>query len=276
MTLKTLRPLFLFVATLALGAKLQADERLFGYSYLAEVLPKGDAEFEQWITNLQGHEQGIFSRWQLREELEAGLTDRLSASLYLNLNSVYESQWDPATDVVTTTNELEFDGISTEWKYLVLSPDTDKLGLLLYFEPRYSSTEFELEAKVVLQKNLGENWVAAMNLIGENEYQYTANSQETVGKGSVSTGLAYRVTPKASIGLEVVNDRTWPDQWGYEAWNTWYAGATYHYAAPKWWATFTLLPQIHGNPESIAGDGRFLADEDAARVQTRLITGVNF
>lgn len=266
----------LLLIALGLAQGLRADERLFGYSYLAEVLPKGEGEFEQWITNLQGHDQGIFSRWQVREEFEAGLTDRLSASLYLNLNSVYESQLDLGTGLVTTTNEFEFDGISTEWKYLVLSPDTDKLGVLLYFEPRYSSTELEFEVKLVLQKNLGEDWVAALNLVGENEYQYTATSQEVVGKGQVTAGLAFRMTPKSSVGLELVNDRVWPDQWGYEAWNTWYLGPSFHYAAPKWWVTFSLLPQVHGSPETIQGDGRYLADDDAARMQTRLIMGVNF
>ena len=273
---KPLLRALLALVSLALGASVQADERLFGHSYPAEVLPKGDLEFEQWITNLQGHEQGIFSRWKIREELEAGLSDRLSASLYVNLNSVYSSQLDLSTGAVTSTNEFEFDGISTEWKYLVLNPVTDGFGLLLYFEPRYSSTELEFEAKLVLQKDLGEDWVAVLNLAGENEYQYTANSQEVVGKGSVTGGLAYKLSPKSSVGLELVHDRVWPDQWGYEAWNTWYVGPAFHYTAPKWWITFNILPQVHGAPESIPGDGRFVSDDDAARVQTRLIVGSNF
>ena len=269
---KTLATLLLVSATLSA----RADEKLFTYSYMADVLPKGNLEFEQWITNLNGHAEGIFSRWKAREELEAGLTDRLSASLYLNLESVYESHLDLGTGLVTSTNEFAFDGISSEWKYLVLSPLTDKVGLLVYFEPRYSGPELELEAKLVLQKDLGEDWSLVLNLTGENEYKFGAGTQEVVGEGQISAGVAYKFTPKASVGLEVVNDRRWPDSWGYEAWNAWYAGPALHYAADKWWTTFTLLPQIHGNPESIVGDGRFLGDDDAARVKTRLVLGVNF
>src|SRR5882724_12258113 len=68
-----------------------ADERLFTYTYQAEVLPKGALEFEQWITNRNGRASGVYSAFDLREEFEAGLTDKLTTAVYLNTKSEYQS-----------------------------------------------------------------------------------------------------------------------------------------------------------------------------------------
>src|SRR5690349_20552076 len=68
----------------------QADERRFTYSYEPEVLPAGGMEFEQWVTlrtqRTGGGEvkQRNFNLWELRQELEYGLSDNYSVSLYLN------------------------------------------------------------------------------------------------------------------------------------------------------------------------------------------------
>ena len=42
---KPLLKTVLLILVLFFGTQLRADERLFGHSYLAEVLPKGDLEF---------------------------------------------------------------------------------------------------------------------------------------------------------------------------------------------------------------------------------------
>jgi hypothetical protein len=255
---------------LSLTSLAPADERLFTYSYEAEVLPQGGLEFEQWITNASGHASGVFSRWKTREELEYGLTDKLSASLYLNFESSYESLPGSAP-----ASESSFDGVSTEWKYRLLNPDLDPLGLLLYFEPRYSGPELELEGKAVLQKNLGESWMAVLNLTLENEYGFTADAQALHGELTGSGGLACKVTPQFSVGLEGQNLRVWPD-WSSEGSSTWSLGPVLHLEQPKWWATFTVLPQVFGQPASLPGDNRFLGDDDHAKVETRLVVGLNF
>ena len=71
-------------------AHARADERRFTYSYEPETMPQGGLEFEQWVTlrtqRTQGSQvkQGNYNRWELREELEYGLTENYSVSLYLN------------------------------------------------------------------------------------------------------------------------------------------------------------------------------------------------
>src|SRR5215470_670523 len=68
----------------------KADERRFTYNYEPEILPQGALEFEQWVTlrtqRTSGGEvkQGNYNLWEIREELEYGVTDKYSVSLYLN------------------------------------------------------------------------------------------------------------------------------------------------------------------------------------------------
>src|SRR4026207_1688267 len=122
-----------YLATIGvLGAALaiHADERFFTYSYEASsVLPKGGVEFEQWITYSGGKEDGNFSRWDLREELEFGITDRYTTAVYLNFRDTHSDiTADPADDV----DEFEFKGVSSEHKFQFLNPHTKPIGLLGY------------------------------------------------------------------------------------------------------------------------------------------------
>src|SRR5262245_54934084 len=106
---------------LALGAALicsvgnaSADERMFTYKYEAvSVLPKGGMEFEQWFTYRGGKQDGVFARWDFREELEYGVADRYTTALYLNFRNVHS---DGVTGIADT-DQFEFQGVSSEHKY---------------------------------------------------------------------------------------------------------------------------------------------------------------
>src|SRR4051794_25066477 len=80
-------------------AQSKADQRRFTYSYEPEVLPKGGLEFEQWITLRTQRSKDVgqdnYNLWEFREELEYGVTDKYSVSLYLNTQN--ESFRDPVT-----------------------------------------------------------------------------------------------------------------------------------------------------------------------------------
>ena len=260
------------------GRIAKADERLLAFSYGAEVLPKGKLEFEQWITDSNGHAGEFYNGYAIDQELEYGITDRLSGSLYLHFKQNYSSSKDPLTGLITSTDELRFDGVSTEWKYLVLSPITDPFGLLLYFEPRFSGPELELEGKLILERDLGDKWVGIANLVVEQEYGYGADSTEIKGEPKVSLGIAYKISPAFSLGLEAKEDMIWPDNWGYESESGFYAGPTVHYGGEKWWGTLGVAAQLHGAPETLKGDGRNIAagDEDFSKVQVKLGLGIDF
>jgi hypothetical protein len=65
-----------------------ADERRFTYVYEPETLPEGALEFENWVTLRSQRSKNVgkdnFNRWELRQELEYGVTDNYTLALYLN------------------------------------------------------------------------------------------------------------------------------------------------------------------------------------------------
>src|SRR5256885_2447150 len=145
-----------------LGLGVRADERRFTYTYEPETMTRGGMELEQWVTLRSQRNPAVgqqnFNRWELREELEYGVTDNYTVSLYLNANS--ESFRDPRTG--TDHSEFRFDGLSLENRYQVLNPAEHAVGLTLYLEPRYAGYEAELEQKIILGQRYGK-WKWALN-----------------------------------------------------------------------------------------------------------------
>ncbi len=266
--MKTLIQTIPLLAALGLAiSQTHADERLFTYSYQAEVLPKGRAEFEQWITHSRGKEEGVFSRWEFREELEYGLTEKLTTALYLNGRSTH-SDGVPGRD---DEDKFQFKGISSEWKYQLLNPYTQPVGLLAYGEVRYDGEEVELEEKLIFQKSFGEKWVLALNAAVEEEWAFESDETERELALEFSGGLSYRITPRWAIGLEALNRRFFGDYEG-QLTDAYFVGPALHYGANRWWATLTVLPQVHGSPDTRSG----LQLDEYARIEVRLIAGVNF
>src|SRR5436190_23815614 len=163
-----------------------ATERYFTYTYEPETLPKGGLEYEQWVTLRAGRNQTVgqedYNRWEFRHELEYGVTDNYSLSLYLNESLT------SFKDVASGhhVSDFAFDGVSLENRYLVLNPADHALGLALYLEPRYSGDEFELEQKVILVQRFGE-WKWALNLTHATEWKDQFKGTE--GEVEVSFGI---------------------------------------------------------------------------------------
>ncbi|MEO5802259.1 MAG: DUF6662 family protein [Verrucomicrobiota bacterium] len=244
-----------------------ADERFFTYSYDADVLPKGAWEFEQWLTHRRGKAGETFSRWDFREEIEYGLLDNLSTSLYLNFRDTHTD------DGVTSESKFEFKGISSEWKYRLLNPNTDPVGLALYFEPTYNGTEVELEEKLILSKNFGEKWQAAFNVSLEQEWEFEHNETRRESVLEFTGGVSYKLTPHWALGLEARNHRVFEGvDYGDKIASAWFVGPAVHYGSSKWWATLTMLPQIQGSPST--NGGRELKEH--TKLEARLIVGINF
>jgi len=263
--------LILLVAScLAVFWTAHADERLFTYVQEAEVLPKGGLEFEQWLTHRRSKADGVFARWDFREELEYGLTDRLSVAGYLNFKNTHSEGVTGQMD----ESRFEFDGISTELKYQLLNPNTKPVGVLLYGEATYNGDEFELEEKLVLQKNFGEKWVAAFNVTLEEEWAFTPAGTEEELALELTAGIAYKIDLHWSIGLEGRNHRVFAPglDFSHRVADAWFVGPNVHYARSKWWATLTVLPQVHGSPDTRDG----LELEEHEKIEVRLIAGINF
>jgi hypothetical protein len=266
-------PFTLGIAALAAASLLgvaspaHADERPYTYTYDTDVLPKGKWEFEQWLTHRRGKAGQTFSRWDFREEIEYGLTDNLGVSGYLNFRQ---------KKTLTPTSEDEsfsFEGISTEFKYRILNPEKHPIGFAIYFEPTYNGNEVELEEKLILDMHLGEKWMAAVNATLEQEWEWGGAMTEKETVAEFSGGLAYKLTPNWSLGLEAVHHHVFGEI-GFDnrKGSAWFVGPNVHYGSESWWATLTVLPQVHGSPQT-SGD---LELDEHERLQIRLIVGKNF
>lgn len=259
------------VASTLISAR--ADERFFTYVYESDVLPKGAWEFEQWITYRKGFPEGDrnFSQhiWDFREEIEYGITEKFTAALYLNLR---QEQIVARQEGLEDDSEFSFKGISAEFKYQLLNPNKQPVGLALYFEPTYNGNEQELEYKVLLSKNLGDHWVLAANATYEQEWEHEEGETEKESVLEFTAGAAYRLTPNWSLGLEGRYHSVYEGIGLDEHLGTgWFVGPNVHYGSSKWWATFTVLPQVAGNPS----DGGINRTEHQT-FETRLIFGINF
>jgi hypothetical protein len=251
----------------------RGDERRFTYTYEPEVLPKGAVEFEQWVTLRTQRNKAVgqqnYNKWEIREELEYGVTDRYSVSLYVNTSA--ESFRDPATTL--DSSKFDFNGISIENRYMVLNPAEHAVGLTLYLEPRFSGSEAELEQKIILGQRLGD-WKWAFNLTHATEWSDNLHSTEGEVEGTL--GITRDLGKHWSLGLELRDHNELPD---YRKWENTalFLGPAISYRQEKWWAALTVMPQIYGaNFDGDPDNNHHLELEGHERVNVRLIVGISF
>ncbi|MEI6084379.1 MAG: hypothetical protein WCS70_08770 [Verrucomicrobiota bacterium] len=258
-------------ACLATATVAFANERVFTYTYEPETLVAGTTEFEQLITLRTQRSKDVgqenYNRWEIREELEYGVTDRYTVAGYLNLLQATNYK-DPTTGKTTSTSD--FKGISIENRYMVLNPAEHAVGLALYLEPGYDGEEAELEQRIILGQRHGD-WKWAVNLKHETEWEL--NEGEYEGEFEVDLGITRQLNNQWSLGLEFRNHNVLPeyDEWKYTAF---FIGPVVAFRTEKWWATLTVLPQIWGKntgggPQPVNG----FELEDHERLNIRLIFG---
>lgn len=254
------------IVVFALSRPAAADEDIFGYTRNTDVGPKGTKEIEFWATRRSGKGEGRYAAYDYSVEFEYAFTDRLKGALYLN-GVQHDISGVPGLD---DRRQTRFDGLANEWRYNILSPYKDGLGLTLYVEPEYSRysgrsgkerTEYALETKILLQKNFMEDrLVWAVNLNSELAREEEDEKWEGEAVLGFSSGLAYRFAPGWYGGAEMDYRSVWPELAQRGAW-AFFAGPTVHYAAKTWWATLTWLPQIKGSPIDSAFSSRLQLDE---------------
>ena len=262
----------LLAGSLSLSS-LRADERRFTYVYEPETLPQGALEFEHWVTLRAGRNKTVgqenYNRWDLRQELEYGVTDWYTAALYLNEKA--ESYRDPVTGA--DESEFEWKGLSLENRFNVVNPAAHAIGLTLYLEGRYSGEEAAVEEKIIIGQRHGL-WKWAFNL--EHETEWEDNLGEVVGELGASFGVARDLGKHWALGLEFRNENLLPE---YDSWESsaLFLGPVISYRQEKWWAAFTVMPQIYGWNNSASQDGNsHLELKDHERINIRLLLGFNF
>lgn len=270
-----------------------ADENYFGYSYGAETLPAGGTEAYLWFTDRRGKGEGHYDAQDYKLEIEHGLTDRLQMSGYVNFEGHHIRGLEP--DFEDVDRDFGFKGLQASFKYNVLSPYKDGIGLAFYVEPGWSRihkvegekiTEYELELKAILQKNfLDDKLIWATNFTLEPEWEKekefdpvtleTETEWEKELAIELTTGLSYRIASNWFLGAEGRYHSEYPDWTNglHREHYAFFAGPTIHYGGKKWWFTATFLPQVYGSPNE--GGSSLHLDEHEKR-ELRVKIGYNF
>jgi hypothetical protein len=245
-----------------------AQDRIFTYTYQSQVLGPQQYEIEVWNTLRWGREDYYRSLLQ-RVEFETGLARDLQTAFYLNFNSTSAATAasTPTGASLESGTELSF---SNEWKYKLLDPVADPVGLALYGEFTIGSAEIELEPRLILDKVTGITTLA-LNLSAEFESEteiHPDGSEGTEHSTEVHVNFAagFRVAAGVHLGIEVFSKNGLTD--GELAYSALYAGPTVSYAADRFWANVTFMPQI-GALKGATSDGLVLTG--AERYQTRLL-----
>jgi hypothetical protein len=253
--MRPLRLTQLFALAAAFAATVlpaDAGQRKFAYTYEATTAPKGSIEFENWVTwkrrSIDGDRQNVFD---FRHELEFGVTDRLQLGFYLADWTYNDSD---------SRKHATYKHSGVEAIYNLTNPTTDFLGSALYLEALVGNDVFELEGKLLLQKNFGPV-IVAYNAVLEAEWE-GEDLDERTGEFAQTFGVSVELNRSVSAGAELVHEVEFPD-WRNEGESMLFAGPNVSVRWGRAFATATCLFQItdvDGEPD----------------VQTRLIFGFDF
>lgn len=274
-------------ASLGLLGSAHADETPFAYTYTTETLPQGHWEYEQWNTIRAGKASGGYTSFDLDQEIEHGFTDHFQASFYLHSSFLHTHNTpdpDDASTSLKNQNAFDINGVSVELKYRLLSAEKDPIGLSLYAEPELGvrdpltgedDIERSVETKLLVDKHLlDDRLILAANVVFEPEWEREDGEHSKELKNETLLAASYRVASRWSAGLEFINRRKFDDQnFGQQSESAFFLGPALHYADQRGWASFTVLPQIAGNPNPADSH---LALGEYEKLDIRLKVGVEF
>lgn len=251
--------------------QVNAQDRVFNYTYQSGVLNKGQKEIEIWTTLATGREnfyRGIMHRM----EYEIGLGGKLQTSLYLNYG--YSKGIVDENGIQSLNNAVEY-SFSNEWKLKLSDPVADRIGSALYFEYSLAPTETAFEGKFIVDKQTG-SFLNAFNLVGEyvigKNFTSDGTKLNAVNVGELNLelnyGLSYKIKNNLSIGLEAFNQNQLADS----KWNNsvLLLGPCISYSIDGFWVNLTCMPQI----ANFRGSSLELKDHE--RLQTRLVFSYGF
>lgn len=220
-------------------ATIHADEKRFARSYTSYTLPAKALEFEFWQTGRIDKGSGYYYRWQPRFEVEYGVTDWFTASMYFNFNEVKSSGNDlPSKSLSISTTSFEF-------RYRLSNPDEYILDPALYFEFGYGGDKIFYEPKILLSKRF-DKFSSVVNIVSEIE-RFPASSK-TESKFEVSAGLAYELSSNISLGVEFCNHRNYSNIYEKELNQASFIGPTISFHGDKLYFVVNFLSQVSGRP----------------------------
>jgi hypothetical protein len=183
------------------------------FTYVYETLPKGSLEVEQYVdftpVTVLSATTGQPVRYgasQFQTEFEYGITDRLELGLYATFAPTGSAASYAPSSLPTLT---EGNGVKERLRLRFAEEGQWPLDTAVYCELVENEREFEIEAKIILQRRIRALRIVA-NLWGEREYEFSANQADWVINPTL--GLTYQVTPMFHPGVESWLRAEFPDQ----------------------------------------------------------------
>jgi len=261
----------LFIAAFMVAIGVQAQDRVFTYTYQSNVLNKGQKELEVWSTFGTGR-QDYYCGLNHSLEFEVGLGGKLQTAFYLNYGYSKGITKNNGIDFLTSDNSYSF---ANEWKLKFSDPVANKLGSAVYFEYALSPEGTDFESKLILDKQTGR-FIHALNLVGELEMDKdfvtdgnkikAQNVQEL--KFEWNYGFSYKINERWFAGVEVMNENVFAE--GKLEKSILTAGPGISYSGQGFWMNFTVMPQL----TDLKSGSRNIVDEDG--LQARLIFSYEF
>ena len=206
--------------------------RHFTFLYEANTSAPGSLELENWITWQHATGTGRFDQVDFRHELEYGVTENFQTSVYL-------ADWFYQND--REHSGFAYSDTALELIYNLTNPVVDPVGLSAYCELKGGDRLIELESKLIAQKNLGP-LILAYNTTLESVWEGNDLS-EREGEFSQAIGASYEVSPRLSVGLELLHEFVFPEWRDEEKIRNLFVGPNVSYRRQNWFVTMTALAQ---------------------------------
>ncbi len=277
----------LFAITLTVTTDAAAQDRHFARTYESTVLTKGAKDLEFWETWRYGKDH-FFSRFDTRFEFEIGLCNRLQTAFYFNLsftgeeNFYYYSIFSPeGYSYFDYSTDVSF---SNEWKFKLTDAVANVIGSSVYAEYTLSTSGYEGEAKIILDKRMGDH-LLAFNAVGELEYENELKDNNNYGAGIeieleekvLEFDLAYMYLFKENfgIGLEAMQKNVFfkniNSGWNNEH-SSLFAGPSLFYSGERSFIILNILPQLT-TFNSLVLAGSSLDLDEYEKINIRLLVG---
>lgn len=220
------------------GTEAVAGARHFTFLYEAPTSAPGSIESENSITweRVTNPEQS--DEIGFRHEIEIGVTDRFQASIYF-------VDWFYGRD--RNQSGFHYSDSAVELIYNLTNPVIDPVGLSVYGEIKGGRQNFELESKLIAQKNFGP-LILDYNLTLEAEWE-EQGLQERQGELQQALGASYELSPRISVGLEFLHEFVFPDWHDDGRIRNVFVGPNVAFRRRNWFVTVTALAQASNTPD---------------------------
>jgi hypothetical protein len=229
--LRSVTLLILFLSICSITAAL-AGARHFTYIYEAVTSAPGSLDVENWVTWSRTSNPQRADEVDFRHEFEFGITDKFQASVYV-------ADWFYAAD--PEHSGFTYSDSALELIYNLTNPVVDPLGLAVYEEIRAGDRVFELESKVIAQKDIGP-LILAYNATLEALWQGTG-LQDRQGEFQQALGASYEISQRLSIGGEMLHEFVFPEWCDSKHIRNVFVGPNVSFRHKNWFVTVTALAQ---------------------------------